>query len=129
MGNRIVLLACLACFTGCVQKVETSKAPDQTKWQYHVERIENRIHKSESDTTKNISSMSNEDYVQKLAMYGRWPGQVDVDSIQLDKLGDEGWEMCACFVEPETVQPYGDTKSPNTRAGATVMIFKRPIRN
>lgn len=60
---------------------------------------------------------------------------IPVPAEELNKLGQEGWELVTVYTEIQTVHPnFGNDKyvtglQPNTRTQGVFYVFKRPIRD
>ncbi|MDE6234146.1 MAG: hypothetical protein K2M56_00165 [Muribaculaceae bacterium] len=94
--------------------VSCSKGEDKTKkWEY----------KFYVPNTYTIS-----DYYQR--------GMLDENVVlaEINKLGEEGWELVDVYTKVETVHPnFGNEKyvtgiQPNTRTSRIVYVFKRPLK-
>ena len=58
---------------------------------------------------------------------------INIDKSELNRLGQEGWELVSSYLEMETAYPnFGDERyvtglQPNIRPQKVVLIFKRPL--
>lgn len=93
----------------CSQKEESQNVESQ-KWEYNII----------GDGGINAGSFNSKVFV------------LDVIEQELNKLGDEGWELVDVYTRIETVHPnFGNDKyvtglQPNTRTEVVFYVFKRP---
>ena len=56
---------------------------------------------------------------------------IEVDELKLKELGEDGWEVCGVFLEPETAYPnfgnetYVTGLQPNIRSQSAVILLKK----
>jgi len=133
----VLFAAALLC--GC-QKSETPKpaTPEPATnriqtWEYKVVEVENYAHGQaikalyESDTNVDLG-------VEHLLFANShdgsfgFSGGYDKYSVDLYKLGSDGWELVAAVpqLETEPSAQYRNTRFNNTRTGKIILIFKRP---
>ncbi|MDB6110908.1 MAG: hypothetical protein JWR69_2658 [Pedosphaera sp.] len=112
--------------SGCSPKqapIVTEQRPK--RWQYHLETFKNPVYEPGNPTLDALLKQSH--------ALDRQSGGFSPE-IKIAELGNDGWEMVGCYVEPETVWPDLNAQSggmvdrqPNFRGGRLVMIFKRPL--
>jgi len=104
--NLIILLFCILVLLGC---------HSNEKWEYKVLTISNQGYDRDGHDALKATKAS--------------PSESD-----LNKLGAEGWELVASYLEIETAYPnFGDAKyvtgiQPNIRPQSAVLIFKRHFK-
>jgi hypothetical protein len=128
----VLFTAALLC--GC-QKHETPKpAANKTQqWEYKTVEVENYAH---GQAIKALyESETNLDLMVKHLFFANshdgsfeFSGGYDKYSVDLYKLGSDGWELIAAVpqLETEPNAQYENTRFNNTRTGKIILIFKRP---
>lgn len=108
MKHLIYILISVALALGSISCSREGKIKESQKWEYKI-----------------ISSwgVDRSDYLSK---------GIPVPENELNKLGDEGWELVDVYTRIETVHPnFGNAKyvtglQPNTRTEAVFYVLKRP---
>jgi hypothetical protein len=119
---------------GCAPK-QTAATTEQKprRWQYHVERFKSGSAAERSKLIADSEKVPSAEWKTRMALNDEAMGMFFPDS-KIDELGEIGWEMVGCYVEPETVWPNINehttepvSRQPNFRGGQLVLIFKRAL--
>ena len=89
-----------------------------------------------SSCTKNQNELQKWEY-KIISVWGEqisefWAKDIPIPEEDLNKLGDEGWELIDVYTRIQTVHPnFGNDKyvtglQPNTRTQGIFFVFKRP---
>jgi hypothetical protein len=136
---RLLVLSSILC--GC----KPEQSSNATHWSYRVVRVENDARRefskalgewSKASMNYSVTSNSAEKAANEAMDNAQTkPGAIAPFDLQetISDLGNDGWELCASFTETETIE--GQTHDEllprrnfrNTRTGAAVLIFKRPL--
>lgn len=111
--NLFVMPVALFMLLSAVSCGGSDVSTNNKKWEYKVKRVGGMV-----------TSDENSEFRAKLVM---------ADEDELNRMGEEGWELIDTYEETETTYPnWGNEKyvtgiQPNVRTMSVVFLFKRPV--
>ncbi len=130
--KTLLALFVVALLCGCSRPAISNPGAGSTKWEYRTETEENNIHSARNEISTD-KTLSFEKQMEKAGDMDRI-GYISPQTVDLAKLGQDGWELVSAYTILETVSAPGitratfDQRMPNTRTAKVIYIFKRPLK-
>jgi hypothetical protein len=130
--NIIVILILIAAFFMWITEknrsaklTPVSSTPERARWEYKYLEIDSWTHKRNDEIFLNPNATN---FLELINYNEKSAGTFVLNDADLNRLGDDGWELVSSQIEPETTWPEVDRSRlplPNFRAGKILLIFKR----